>query len=68
MSDAIPERHNRMKIVLNLLQIVLLPVCAAIATNPIAQCCFVLATILYVLRIYLETLDAPSEKGPHEPA
>lgn len=45
---------------LTLLQIVLLPVCIAIAPGPLSKWSFTVVTIMFALRLYLETIHVPN--------
>lgn len=54
-------KRDKVKMALMLVQIVCFPVSIALANGP-AKWLFVIATMMLLLRFYLETLEAPNNK------
>jgi hypothetical protein len=53
-------RRRTIKHILNIMQIFLFPICVAIAPGPISKVCMTIATMLFMSRLYIETLKAPN--------
>jgi hypothetical protein len=53
-------RRGKTRNVLTVVQIVLFPICIAIAPGPMTKWCFTIATMMFMARLWIETLEAPN--------